>query len=236
MASTKRDKLIWDALYALAINFPDGADQGLTQQRLKGYYDFFMSLRHVLPTQEARTAYKFATSSGDGELTWEKFAKVRTHKELSRWVFYVHDHMSAKPPSIGYVQRYKLFSKYRQGSPNGHDTNNTIHSGGLKKILLTRPTSIDLFLKEKFPDEFTEWTRKHQVSMRTKYIDDAVKWYWKRSHDHLLSKNSNFNAKSSTQKRELIEANVRYSTRANPRRIINRVAGIPGAFVNKVLG
>ena len=185
------DEIIWQVLYRIAAEFPDASK--LSQERLRGYYNFFDSLKYTLPSLDLRKYWITATASGNAELSWPRFSRVRSHKELLRWLFPVHDEIlrfqGSTKPSITFANRYAhLMGKKRE---KGNNLDMKLSLGRLKARIKSRVKSMDEFLMTKFP-EYGDMSHKRKLKLREQYLDDATRYYWKMLSSSLNSTNTNF--------------------------------------------
>jgi len=180
------------------------------------------------------------TGSGDTELTWEAFSKVRDHKTLSRWLFGVHDavraHLGQPRSTISYAKLYEKYKAYRPNSGKTNVTNTTENVQGLaklKSILKTRVKAIDEYLVNAFGDEtVTSWPRVRKEAARKRYIDDAAAWHWQRLDDGLARRNTGYSKMSPEKQRETLLTEFDFQYRRTHQRALNTVRGIPGSLRN----
>jgi hypothetical protein len=221
---------MWHMLHTIAVNFPDGKGEGLTTQRLKGYFEFFKSLQHVLPREAWRDSWRMVTGVGDGELTWEAFQTLRSHKKLSKWLFFVHDEVrkSMRRPMQGpsepvkrYLHYLKKYEPYRTGTNGRNDTNSTDEAGTkqIKNMLARRVSVLDKFMGKKYPD-YKTWPVARQYRTRIRDIDEAARWFWANTRN-TLSQNASWNRKNALKQRQDIVAKFDEEHRRAHRRVLN---------------
>lgn len=234
---------LWKLLHIVAVNFPDGSKDGLSQQRLKGYYEFFNSLQYVLPRATWRDTWRHITSGGDTELGWTSFQSVRDHRQLSRWLFGVHDAVreDLKQPKskVSYAKLYAGYRKFRAGSRNTPNTSNAHEDREgiekLKVMLRGRGKALDAYLEKTYGSNVATWTRVRKEAMRKSHIDDAAKWYWLTMSNRVAKIDASFDALSNAQRRNRILTQFNFNYRLRPQRIANAIMGLPGALKNKII-
>ena len=232
---------VWKLLHIIAVNFPDGPKDGLSQQRLKGYYDFFNALQYVLPRATWRDTWRHITSAGDTELAWNSFQTLRDHRQLSRWLFGVHDAVrdDLKQPKSkeSYAKLYAGYRKFRAGrvastnETRNHDDREGIEK--LKTMLRGRVKALDMYLRHIYGAEFETWTRARKEAMRKSHLDDATTWFWADVSNHVAKRNKTFNSLSNAQRRNRILTQFNFDYRLRPQRIVNRLVQLPGVIKNK---
>ena len=231
-------RAMWHMLHTIAVNFPDGKGEGLTKPRLRGYYDFFKSLEHVLPREAWRDSWRLATGVGEAELTWENFQQLRSHQKLSTFLFHVHDEIrkSLRQPMHGpsdpdqrYIHFYKKYVPYRTGSHgrNSHSNTNEAGTAQIKAMLAVRVSAMDKFMKHKYPGEYVKWPLARKSRTRRQDLDEAARWWWTQTRNS-LSKNASWNAKNAVKQRQDIvtKFNNDHQRMRNRLRNIRRVPGI----------
>lgn len=243
MTATRQDRVLgrefWKLLHIIAANFPDGS--ALTQQRLRGYYDFFNSLQHVLPRSSWRTTWRYATSHGDTELSWQGFQTLRDHRQLSRWLFGVHDAVREElrqPKSkTSYANLYTDYKKYREGATGTKTTVPDDPTGvdRLKDLLQTRPRAIDEFLVKLYGTEYSKWTRARKQALRKSHMDDAAKYFWATLSNKASRADNTFNSLPANKRRNRVISQFDFEYRLRHQRIADLLVGLPGALKEKVL-
>jgi len=230
-------RAMWHMLHTIAVNFPDGKGEGLTKQRLRGYYDFFKSLEHVLPREAWRDSWRLVTGMGNDELSWENFQQLRSHKKLSTWLFRIHDEIrkSLRQPMHGpsiptqrYAIFYKKYASYRTGSHGRNSKSNTNEAGTaqIKAMLAVRVSAMDTFMKQKYPGEYVKWPLARKSRTRLQDLDEASRWFWTQARN-ALSKNASWNAKNAVKQQQAIVNKFDYDHRRRRNKIWNGVKAIP---------
>ena len=204
------DESLWKTLYTVAAGFPDGTKSSqLSQERLRGYYTFFSSLHYTLPTAELRKYWKIATSTGNGELTWEGFSRLRSHKELLRWLFHVHDdvaRMQGKTITESYANRYGRLLKGTGGGLSNFSVANPhmpLALGQLKRKISSRVRAMDDFLSTKFVS-YSDFTHPRKTKLRKQYLDEAATYFWKLFTQDIASTNNAFSKRSVADRTAII--------------------------------
>lgn len=239
-------RAMWHMLHTIAVNFPDNG-KGLTEDRLRAYFDFFDSLKYVLPRKTWQDSWRMVTSVGKGALTWKKFQTVRSHQDLSTWLFYVHDQVrktlrqptqGPSEPAVRYKQFYQKYAKYRIG--NGKHANSgsnyNTNAGGtarIKAILARHISAMDTFMAHKYPD-YSTWSRLDKYESRKKHLDEAARWYWTNTRN-ALSKNASWNRKNAAAQREEIVSQFQRKHRRLRNTIGSKILAIP-TFGREILG
>lgn len=239
---------IWEVLHAIAINFPDGAKQGLTKKRLASYYNFFHSLEDVLPRSQWRKSWKLATSHGEGELTQTKFQAVRDHTRLSRWLFFVHNEVNKmlKKPVQGYSALFAKYKPYRTPgqTPKGNTpakpssntaaaAKNTAGVQRLKQLLRSRNSAKNEYLEYKFGPEYAGWPYSRKQTARRTYLDDAAAWHYARAYSN-STKNKDWANMNATRRRDAAVTRFDYDHRRLRSKAYNAVAK-PFLFAGNLL-
>jgi len=191
---TERDAVlgakVWEVLHAIAVNFPSKG-QGLSQKRLQGYFNFFESLKYVLPRDSWRTLWKDVTAQS---LTQEQFKALRQYQQLSRWLVDTHDDIrkilkkgtsSSKNWTAFYAKKYRVAGSLRNarvvsnGNGNTGTNKNSIGISILRADLRVRRKPMHAFLSLKFgEDEFKSWTTDKKAKYRAQYLNEAAEYYW----------------------------------------------------------
>lgn len=250
MTQTRQDRMMgrefWKVLHTIAINFPDGPAEGLSQQRLKGYYDFFSSLHHVLPRAAWRDAWTHATAGGDTELAWNSFQTLRDHRHLSRWLFAVHDTIreDLKQPKskVSYAKLYASYRKYRKGvrQSNTKDANNVdvdpLGVEKLKNMLSSRSKAMDRYLTTLYGAGYASWGQTRKESARKSHLAEAAVWYWTTMSNRAASVDSKFNSLNAPQRRNRLISQFDFDHRLRHQRVMNAVYGVKGRLVNTLKG
>ena len=237
-------RAMWHMLHTIAVNFPDGKGEGLTKQRLRGYYDFFKSLEHVLPRESWRDSWRLVTGMGNDELTWENFQQLRSHKKLSMWLFRIHDEIrkSLRQPMHGpsipaqrYALFYKKYASYRTGSHGRNSNSNTNEAGTaqIKAMLAKSVSMMDTFMKQKYPD-YATWPLARKSRTRLQDLDEASRWFWTKTQN-TLSKNASWNAKNALKQRQDIVTKINNDHRRVRDRLRNLRAA-PGIYIRNTFG
>lgn len=248
MASAQRQERLlgaefWKLLHIVAVNFPDSG-HGLTNQRLKGYYDFFNSLQHVLPRKTWRAMWRQAVASGDTELDWKTFQAVENHKQLSRWMFAVHDAVRkdlGQPRNTSYKKLYDMYTPFREGAPSSSSArmNTNEDRAGisqLEKLLRTRMHAVDDYLTHVYDPGVVElWSRARKQKMRSEHLRDAAEYFWESISKKFAKTDKGFNKLTEAQRRTRILTNFNYNYRLRHQRVINNVRSIPGRLKNYIL-
>ena len=245
MAQSRVDRMmgrdLWKALHIIAINFPDGKKDGLSEQRLKGFFDFFNSLKHVLPRSAWRETWSHITAGGDTELSWESFKFLRDHRNLSRWLFAVHDGVNEdlkKPRSkISYAKLYASYRKFRKGvrQSNLTDTNSVedpIGIAKLKAMLQTRSKAMDTYLTSIHGEIYKTWPQTRKEAARKSQLTEAAVWFYTRISNHAAKSNSTFNSLNSSQRRNRVLTQFDFNFRLRHQRAMNSVLGVKGRILN----
>lgn len=232
-------RYVWKVLHAIAINFPDGP--GLTKQRQQAYFNFFNSLKYVLPRKEWRNMWHLVTASGETELDWNNFEKVRDHRIISRWLFAVHDTVrrNLKQSEFkNYEKLYDGYKKYREGYKGKGNASSTDSTGlgRLRTMVRKRPKAIDRYLEHIYgSDEVGTWSRSKLLDQRKLHLDDATEWYW----DTLRSQASNvvkgFNRRTIEEQRTRILTMFDHEFKMRIPRLYNAVKTFPGRLKNTLL-
>ena len=242
-------RAMWHMLHTIAINFPDNG-KGLTEDRLRAYFDFFDSLKYILPRKTWQDSWRMVTSVGKGELTWKKFQTLRSHRDLSTWLFYVHDQVrnalrqptqGPSEPAVRYKQFYQKYAKYRilgngKHANSGSNYNNTNNASGtalIKSMLARDMTTMNTFMARKYPD-YATWSRVEKYESRKKHLDEAARWHWTKTRDD-LSKNASWNRKNAAAQRQAIENKYKRTHRQFRTIIGNKFRAIP-TFGREILG
>jgi hypothetical protein len=237
MSDDRLGHVIWDALHAIAVNFPDGSADGLTQERLKGYYDFFHSLRYVLPHESWRQKWTVVTTSGNStKLERDAFiGQMRDHKALSKWLFDVHLAISkllkkSSKKGDGYASWYAKYAQFRR---HGKGANSAVplNKIGVEKILRlldhqSRIRAIDEYLVHRIGAKYTRWTVARKRDARRFYLVDAAKYFWRKYYTEEARVN-NFDEMNMNRKREAVMKAFEVGTKSLYRRTLNRVKNIP---------
>jgi hypothetical protein len=244
MVQSRQDRMMgrefWKILHVIAVNFPDGPNDGLSQQRLKGYYDFFSSLRHVLPRSSWRDAWSHVTAGGDTELDWTSFQTLRDHRNLSRWMFAVHDKIreELKQPksTVSYAKLYASYRKYRKGAPNVA-TNDTDPIGieKLRTLLQTRAKAMDTYLITVYGPSYTSWPQRRKETARKTHVTEAASWFWSTLSNRAAKINSTFDSLDAAQRRNRVVTQFNYDYRLRHQRVSNAVYGVKGRLVNSLI-
>lgn len=228
---------IWKLLHIIAVNFPDN---GLTNQRLKGYYDFYKSLGHVLPRASWRATWRRLTAVGDTELAWPAFQTVRDHRQVSRWLFGVHDAVRRElkqTTASSYEKLYGGYRKYRENA-SANAKNRAEDPAGVGKIralLLTRSKAMDKYLNVIYGGNAAQWPRARKMAMRKSHLDQAAAWYWDAISNQAARTDPGFDELSVAQRRNRILKQFDFNYRMRPQRVVNAIASLPGAIKNSVL-
>jgi hypothetical protein len=224
-------RAMWHMLHVIAANFPDGKPDGLTQQRLRGYYNFFNSLKHVLPRDSWRDTWRISTSFGEHELSWPRFQVVRSHKELSKWLFGVHDEVRTqlKQPLVGgstskertltWYAKYAQYRSGRAGRANSRSTNNASGIARIREMISRRTTAMNDFMKIRYPD-YATWTYARQRATREKHFDEAARWFWSDIRDK-LSANEGWDSMSVAAQRDAVVTQFNYMYRLHGQKLGN---------------
>ena len=239
------EEALWTVLYKIASGFPDSK---LSQERLKGYFTFFDSLRYTLPTPELRKFWSATTASGNSELTWDAFSRVRSHKEVLRWLFHVHDEvvrMQGKKVTTSFAERYARITKgtnnTKQKEVNMKHTEPIMNTGTaialarLKARIKTRARAMDEFLTTRVQG-FEKISRARKLKLREQYLDDAAKFYWNMISDHLSATNTNFTKRSVRDRASMIIEAFDEQFMLRHQRAVSTIASMPGTFLESVLG
>ena len=247
MVQTRQDRImgreLWKMLHIIAINFPDGPKEGLSQQRLKGYFDFFNSLRYVLPRSTWRDTWSHATAGGDTELAWGSFQTLRDHRNLSRWLFAVHDGVreDLKQPrsTVSYAKLYASYRKFRKGVRQSNTTNagnaeNVDHLGveRLKVMLKSRAKAMDTYLKSIYGESFVSWPQTRKEAARKTHLTEAAVWFWSTLSNRAAKSNSTFNSLNASQRRNRIITQFDFNYRLRHQRLLNTVYGLKGRVLD----
>lgn len=200
---------IWDVLHAIAINFPDKGE-GLSTPRLQGYYNFFSSLKYVLPRDSWRRMWKDATARS---LTEEEFKKARHHKQVFRWLSEVHDDVrrALGKPVVEGKNWYPHYKKYRSSGGSGSSANNNQNTNALavatiEKMLRRRVSSMDAYLEIKFGPSYSTWDVARKKRQRDLLAKEAATYYF-RMYTKLAAQNiKGWNQMSQPQRREHVIA------------------------------
>jgi hypothetical protein len=243
MTDVRLGHVIWDALHAVAVNFPDGAAGGLTQERLKGYYDFYNSLKYVLPRDEWREKWTIATSSGNAtRLDHDAFiSKMRDHKALSKWLFDVHKKISdilkkRSKKGDGYATWYAKYAQFRR---HGKDLEHVpLNKDGIEAIIgiiqrENKSRAIDEYMVHRVGPSYRSWrvARKHQA--RKNFMIEAGKYFWRKFYAE-EAKQKNFEEMDMNRKRAVVISAFREGTRSLIRRAVNRVRDAPRRVTNYI--
>lgn len=250
------------AMYVVAMNFPETAEQGLTKERLQGYYDFFDSMQHVLPTDDLRKQWIAATKIKQSP-TYFSVVRMRSlvklngnnttatndgHIRLMKWLFMVHDSIKKKllpsmKPAEGYTTRYKKYEKYRRArlrlDGNNHNEKELDEEGvaRIRKLLPSRIRAMDIFLANRFGDvKVAQWSQKQKEEMRKTYLTEAAQWFWVVLYQEALRTNPTFNGLSEDNRRKKILKEFDFESRGRLLRLRDKVSGIPGRFLNVLRG
>ena len=248
MTQTRQERLmgrdIWKVLHIIAVNFPDGPKEGLSQQRLKGYYDFFNSLKYVLPRSAWRDTWNHATAGGDTELAWTSFQTLRDHRNLSRWLFSVHDSVrdELKQPKSkdSYAKLYASYRKYRRGvrQSNTTDARNTntdpIGIGKLKALLPSRAKAMDAYLGTIYGATYATWPQARKEAARKTHLNEAAAWFWTIMSDRAAKADPTFNSLDAAHRRNRIVTQFDYNYRLRHQRLMNTVYGIKGSILDRL--
>lgn len=243
---SRQDRLLgrdmWKVLHIIAVNFPDGPKGGLSQQRLKGYYDFFNSLQYVLPRAAWRDMWRNITSGGETELDWSTFQALRDHRQLSRWLFAVHDAVreDLKQPAskVSYAKLYDEYKKYRTNAGGSVTQTMNADTQGidkLKQMLPRRIRAMDTYLENMYGNEYTTWPRARKDMLRKAHVDDAAKWFWLTLSDRAAKLDSAFNTLTNAQRRNRILSQFQFNYRLRHQRIANSITGFTGTIKNTLL-
>jgi len=239
-------RLFWKMLHVIAVNFPDGVKDGLTQERLRGYFDFFNSLKYILPRASWRNTWRAITAAGDTELSWDSFKAVREHRQLSRWLFAVHDAVreDLKQPrsKMSYAKLYASYRKYRKGvqptwknkNVNNDSVDDTVGLNKLKALLKTRVRAIDAYLENTYGDDVSTWPRAKKVAMRSSHLDQAARWYWHHLSTRAATINNGFEKLNMAKRRNRILTQFDFEFRLRHQRVANAIRGLPGLVTNSV--
>lgn len=234
-------RAVWTLLHIIAANFPDGAARGLTQQRLRGYFDFLSSLGHVLPRASWREMWRRVTAVGTTELDWKSFKTVRDHRELSQWLFAVHDavrHQLSQKKAGSYAKLYATYRKYRENAKI-NAKNRAEDPTGLQKLrvlLQSRTRAMNEYLEHRYGDDFAGWTSARKAAMRKSHLDQAAMWYWDTISNRASRVDVSFDDLSVVQRRDRVLKHFDFNYRLRPQRIMNAVVSLPGNIKNKILG
>lgn len=221
---------LWKVLYTVAAAFPDA----LSEERLKGYFDFFNSLKYTLPTPELRREWIAVTSAGELELSWKTFSKVRGHKKLLLWLFHVHDEIlkrQGKNVAKNRASRYALLTR-GNNAPKQKNTNMTLSLALFKTKISKTKRAIDQFLTLRFPS-FATMSTTRRAKLRQQYIDDAAKYYWKHFSDDIAITNAGFANRSLPERRDIIFAAFDDEFMPLHKRVVDKRKRIYEQFWNK---
>lgn len=234
-------RMMWLLLHIIAANFPDGAKHGLTKQRLQGYFDFFKSLGHVLPRGSWRDTWRRVTAVGSTELDWKTFQTVRDHRQLSQWLFVVHDavrsHLKQKP-AASYAELFAMYRKYRENARVNakNRAEDPVGFQKLKTVLQSRPRAMDEYLRHIYRDQVDDWTRARKVAMRKSHLDQAAMWYWDKISNAAAQVNRSFDNLPIAKRRNRVLKQFDFNYRLRPQRVVNAVVSLPGNIKNRILG
>lgn len=230
MTDAKLGRMIWEVLHAVAVNFPDGAAKGLTKQRLQGYYDFFKSLEHVLPRPEWRSMWRNVTATGITQLDKSRFDALRSHQELSNWMYYLHDAVRKKLNQRimhpGYAEWYKKYKVYRSNIAGAN--NAPVNARGVAAIqvmLMKHNSAMDEFLLSRYGPEYAGWSRVEKAKARVAHTREAARWFWKQTGNR-LSSGEGWNATSADAKRNAIVRQFGRTYRRFRTKVSNAVSGL----------
>lgn len=234
----------WKVLHIVAVNFPDGEKEGLSKQRLKGYYDFFNSLQYVLPRSEWRRSWAGVTGGeGDSKLSWNVFEKLRDHRKLSVWLFGVHDSINKDlrktPSKISYRDLYASYRRYRKGVGHSSKTNtnhpeDAIGLAKMKTMLSRRARAMDTYLVTVYGPSYTDWPQTRKEAARKTHLTEAANWFWTSLSDQAAKSDSTFNSLNVAQRRDRIITQFDFDFRLRHQRVLNTVYGIKGSILDRL--
>lgn len=239
----------WKMLHVIAVNFPDGAKDGLTQERLRGYFEFFNSLKYVLPRASWRNTWRTVTAAGDTELSWDSFKTVREHRQIARWLFAIHDAVreDLKQPrsKVSYAKLHASYLKYRKGvqpqwrnAKNGNTNNDDVDAIGLQKLktlLHNRTRAMDEYLRKTYGEEVDAWPRARKVAMRKSHLDQAARWYWHHLSTRAAKVDPDFDKLSVAARRNRLITQFDFEFRLRHQRVANAIRELPGVVTNTLL-
>jgi uncharacterized short protein YbdD (DUF466 family) len=234
-------RMMWLLMHIIAANCPDGDKQGLTEQRLRGYYDFFKSLGHVLPRASWRDTWRRVTTAGrTTELVWDTFRTIKNHHQLSKWLFVVHDtvrHQLNQKPAASYKTLNDTYRKYRENA-RVNAKNRAEDPTGFQKLrgmLKSRPTAMDDYLRHMHGDEFGRWTSARKRAARTSHLDQAAVWYWDKLSNAAARVDQSFDGLNVARRRNRILKDFVFKYRLRHERIMNVITTLPGNIKNRIL-
>lgn len=232
---------IWKVLHVIAVNFPDGKKDGLSEQRLKGYYDFFNSLKYVLPRSAWRETWSHVTAGGDTELSWKSFEFLRDHRNLSRWLFAVHDAVSEdlKQPrsKVSYAKLYASYRKYRKGVRQSNMTNvngieDPVGIAKLKVMLASRSKAMDTYLATVYGDAYASWPQTRKEAARKTHVTEAAAWFYATLSNRAAKTDATFNSLNVSQRRNRVLTQFNFDYRLRHQRVLNGVYGVKGRILD----
>ena len=100
---------LWHVLHTMSFNYPVKP----TKEQKQQYYDYFISLQHVLPCKYCRDNYKRNITSGKVKITKGKFKNRST---LSKWVYELHEHINkqlGKKSGLTYTEIRNRYENFR---------------------------------------------------------------------------------------------------------------------------
>jgi hypothetical protein len=163
---------MWESLHNITFNYPYNP----TEEDKENYYNFFMSLKDVLPCSSCRKNYASHIMEGNTKLTYEVFASRET---LTKWLYNLHKLVSS---ILGYnddISYEMLCKKHNSFIAKGDFTEEQ-----KKNAFVNLYNTCSCVLKEEILSCFAKYAKKRgflnfteNVKKYSNMSRDSKEWY-----------------------------------------------------------